>query len=95
MKLVRSRLLRGAAVAGVFAAVVVGATPASAYVACNPHGDCWHTDSRIHFPGVRLAFHPDNWWDRHVHDRHFRWHDADTGHDWHHGYWVGGRWHGI
>jgi hypothetical protein len=44
---------------------------ASAYVACNRFGDCWHTDARVHFPGMRLIFHPDSWWDRHKNNHHY------------------------
>lgn len=68
---------------------------ASAYVACNRVGDCWHTDTRVHFPGVRLIFHPDSWWDHHKADHHYNWHDSDTGRDWHHGYWDHGTWHSV
>ncbi len=71
-------------------AVVATSTPASAYVACNRDGDCWHTDHRDRAPGVRFDFHPDDWyfhqrWDGG--DRHFR--------DEHHegrGYWRSGVW---
>ena len=34
------------------AAVIAVAAPASAYVVCNPAGDCWHTDRRVAVPGV-------------------------------------------
>lgn len=69
------------------------ASPASAYVTCNSAGDCWHTDERIHFPGVTFTFHDDGWRDQHREDRHYRWHDPDNDHDWHHGYWERGTWH--
>jgi hypothetical protein len=72
-----------------------GAGSASAYVVCNRAGDCWHTDTRVHFPGVRLTFHPDAWWDHHKTDSHFNWHEVDGGHDWHHGYWDHGTWHPV
>lgn len=68
---------------------------ASAYVACNRFGDCWHTDSRVHFPHVRLNFHPDTWWDHHKTNGRYTWHEVDGGHDWHHGYWDHGTWHAI
>lgn len=68
---------------------------ASAYVACNRFGDCWHTDSRVHFPHVRLSFHPDSWWDHHKTDGRYTWHEIDGGHDWHHGYWDHGTWHAM
>jgi hypothetical protein len=80
--------------ASVFAAAsCLAAVPASAYTACNRNGDCWHTDTRVHFPGVTLSFHNDKWWDTHSHNTRYHWHDADTGHDWHHGYWSHGTWH--
>lgn len=68
---------------------------ASAYVACNRHGDCWHTDSRVHFPHVRLTFHSDRWWDHHKANSHYTWHEIDGDHDWHRGYWDRGTWHAI
>ena len=56
--------------------------------ACNPGGDCWHTDSRVTAPGVTFDYHPDDWyfhqhWDA---DHHFR--DYHTGR----GYYKGGVW---
>jgi len=45
------------------------------------------------FSGVTLSFHNDKWWDTHSHNTRYHWHDADTGHDWHHGYWSHGTWH--
>lgn len=91
-KIVKQALLATAvAVAGLVSTV----SAASAYVACNRFGDCWHTDTRVHFPGVRLTFHADNWWDHHKADTHYTWHDPDTGHDWHHGYWEHGTWHSV
>jgi len=75
------------------AGALVTISPASAYVACNRFGDCWHTDTKVHFPHVRLSFHTDKWWDRHRTDKHFTWHEIDSSHDWHHGYWDRGTWH--
>lgn len=69
------------------------AAPASAYTACNRDGDCWHTESRVHFPGVTLSFHKDNWWDANRSNARYHWHETDNSHDWHHGYWRGGEWH--
>ena len=80
-------------------AIAIGSTlclfsaPASAYVACNKDGDCWHTDSQVNFPGVTLSFHDDKWWDTNRTDSQYHWHDADNDHDWHHGYWSRGEWH--
>ena len=80
------------------AALVAGlgltfALPASAYVTCNREGDCWHTDTRVHFPGVTLSFHDDKWRDEHREDSHYKWHDPDNDHDSQRGYWDHGSWH--
>jgi hypothetical protein len=72
--------------AGVLAATT---STASAYMACNHDGDCWHTDKKVAAPGVRFDYHPDDWyfhqkWDGN--DRHYR--------DYHEGrgYYKGGLW---
>jgi hypothetical protein len=75
------------------AGAVIAATPASAYTACNGQGDCWHTDSRVHFPGVTLSFHDDKWGDKNRGNGRYHWHETDNDHDWHHGYWSRGEWH--
>ena len=86
---------RNAVLASVFTAagLCLAIAPASAYTACNRNGDCWHTDTRVHFPGVTLNFHNDKWWDVHRDNARYHWHDMDTAHDWHHGYWSHGEWH--
>jgi hypothetical protein len=43
---------------------------ASAYVACNREGDCWHTEQRYSRPGVRFDYHPDDYY------FHQRWDDG-------------------
>ena len=58
MKL-RNLLLGAAAAAGT---LITLALPASAYVACNREGDCWHTESRYSQPGVSFDYHPDDWY---------------------------------
>lgn len=79
------------ATAAFVAGIGLAATaPASAYVACNHEGDCWHTESRVTVPGVTFDWHPDDWyfhqhWDT-DRDRHFR--DYHTGR----GYYKGGVW---
>jgi hypothetical protein len=81
-------LLLGAVIgAGALTALVA---PASAYIVCNREGDCWHTESRNHAPGVHFDYHPDDWyfhrrWD---HDDHVRFRDYHEGR----GYWRGGVW---
>lgn len=75
-----------------FGALIISA-PVSAYTACNSGGDCWHTDSRVHYSGVKLSFHDDKWADAHKSEARYHWHDADADHDAAHGYWNKGEWH--
>lgn len=63
---------------------------ASAYIACNDQGDCWHAAQREHYAGVHVIWHPDSWYWQH------HW-DADRDHHWHgyhtgRGYWRAGVW---
>jgi len=76
-----------AAVVG--AATLATAGSASAYVACNREGDCWHTDRRVHVPGVVLEYHPDDWYFHQTFgpDRHFREYHGGRGY-WHGGVWI-------
>ena len=84
-------LATAASLAGAgFVALTLTATSASAYVACNRDGDCWHTEKRVTAPGVHFDYHPDDWyfhqhWDN-DRDHHFR--------DYHEGrgYYKGGVW---
>jgi hypothetical protein len=78
------------AIVGVGALTAI-ALPASAYIACNDYGDCWHTESHWRAPGMRFEYHPDDWyfhrhWDE-DRDRHWR-------SDYHEGrgYWRNGIW---
>ena len=71
--------------------LVLSSTNASAYVACNAEGDCWHTDQRYHPPGVTFTYHPDDWYfHRHwadEHDRHWREYHEGRGY-WRNGVWI-------
>jgi hypothetical protein len=69
-------------------ALMATAVPASAYVACNKEGDCWHTDARPRVPGVSLSIHPDDWY------FHQKWDDNRHFRDYHEGrgYYRGGIW---
>ena len=79
---------------GLLAAVAVGAlaataTAASADVACNRWGECWHV--REHYTtyptNLRVVFHEEGW--RGDRGHHWRWrHDRDDDH----GYYSHGRW---
>ena len=80
---VRTLVLGAAAGIG---AMVALAAPASAYVACNRSGDCWHTTDRYTYrPAFGVTVHDDAWkWGDH--DRyHWREHDGR-------GYWRNGAW---
>ena len=62
------------------AALAATAAPASAYVACNRFGDCWHVRDRYDYrPAFGITIHDDRWrW--HGHRYHWREHDGR-------GYW--------
>ena len=71
-------------------ALVTTVAPASAYVACNKEGDCWHTESRPRAPGIQFNIHPDDWY------FHQEWEGDNNRHyrDYHEGrgYYKGGIW---
>lgn len=92
MKIVKQPLLAATLALG---GLSIAAGSASAYVACNRFGDCWHTDTRVHFPHVRLSFHNEKWWERHRTNSRYTWHETDSSHDWHHGYWDHGTWRSV
>jgi len=85
MKIFSKLLLAGAAAAGL---TIAAAAPASAYVACNAEGDCWHTESRVAPPGVHFDYHPDDWYFHQHWDDHHHFRDYHEGR----GYWRGGVW---
>ena len=70
-------------------ALVALASPASAYLACNRDGDCWHTENRTSAPGVRFDYHPDDWYfHQHWDDRHhYRDYHEGRGH-YRSGVWI-------
>jgi hypothetical protein len=79
------RILALGAVAGA-AALAAMAAPASAYVACNGRGDCWHTSERAAYkPAWGIRIHDDNWkWRGHG----YRWREHDGRGYWRNGLWV-------
>ena len=82
-------LMLGAAVGLTLTAL---AAPASAYVACNREGDCWHTESRVAPPGARFEYHPDDWYfHRHWEGDRYHYRDYHEGR----GYYRGGIWIGL
>ena len=72
-------------------ALAATAGSASAYIACNGHGDCWHTTSRYTYrPAWGVTVHDDNWrWrDRDRDRRHYRWREHDGRGYWRNGIWL-------
>jgi hypothetical protein len=66
--------------------IVATTSPASALIACNRRGDCWHVRDRFDYPrGAGITIHEDNWhWGRRERFR-FREHEGR-------GFWRGGVW---
>jgi hypothetical protein len=91
MTTLKTRLVQGALAAALaVGALGVTATTASADVACNRYGECWHVrDHYTNYPvGLGITFHEEGW--RGDNTRHWRWrHDRDDDH----GYYSRGVWH--
>jgi hypothetical protein len=68
-------------------ALALTAGSASAYVACNRAGDCWHTTDRYNYrPGFGVSVHDDNWrWRSH---ERYRWREHAGRGYWRSGVWV-------
>ena len=85
-------ILKSALVKGVLAATVAGgtlaATAASADVACNRWGECWHVQDRYSYPvGVGVRFHTDDWGNRY--HRYYHWRrDHDERGYYRNGLWI-------
>jgi len=80
------------------AGAVVGATAfltsaASADVACNQYGDCWHVTKHytLYPKDIGVTFYPDTWREEHMKDAHYRWYDRDDDS----GYYIRGEWHAF
>jgi hypothetical protein len=80
------KLLVTATLAGGMA--LMATAPASAYIACNNYGDCWHTDTRYTAPGVTFTWHPDEWYFHQTWDNRHHWRAYHPGR----GYWRNGIW---
>jgi hypothetical protein len=81
---IRNLVLGAIVGAGALAAT---AGTASAYVACNRHGDCWHTTERYHYrPHFGVRVHDENWrWRSH---ERYRWREHAGRGYWRSGVWV-------
>jgi hypothetical protein len=81
--------LKAAVVGGLGALGVVAMTAptASAYVACNHYGECWHSRSHWAYPrGAGIVWHSDRW---RFSGRGYRWAGDRAGRGyWRHGAWV-------
>jgi hypothetical protein len=68
-------------------AVALTATSASAYIACNNNGTCWHVHSKYAYhPEYGVVVHPDGW--RWGAGDHYKWHEHRGRGYWHSGVWV-------
>ena len=70
-------------------ALALTAATASAEIACNDEGECWHIKGKADFykPEHGIHIHPDSWkWGE---KEHFKWreHEGEG-----HGYWKSGVW---
>jgi len=68
------------------AALALAATSASAEIACNDEGECWHIKGKADYkPEHGVHVHPDDWkWGE---KEHLKWREHEG-----HGYWHGGTW---
>jgi hypothetical protein len=79
-----SRLGSALAAGAIMAGLALTTTAASADVACNRWGECWHVHDRIAYPGgLGVVWHPDGWRAKHMHWRKDRFD---------HGYYRNGVW---
>ncbi|MGO9982832.1 MAG: hypothetical protein ACLPIX_01320 [Rhodomicrobium sp.] len=77
-------------IAAIFGGVLaLNATAASAEIACNVEGDCWHVkEHRFYRPEHGVIIHPDSWrWAEHEHEK-YRWREHEGRGYWHEGRWI-------
>ena len=71
-------------------ALFVTATAASAEIACNDEGDCWHVKTRHEYkPEFKVRIYDDKWKWEEAESKKYRWreHEGDD-----RGYWSKGIW---
>jgi hypothetical protein len=67
--------------------LALAATSASAEIACNAEGQCWHVHRHYAYqPEFGVVVHPDNW--RWGPDDHYVWREHTGRGYWHNGIWV-------
>jgi hypothetical protein len=78
--------LAAAAVLGA-SAVALTATSASAYIACNANGTCWHVRNHyVYHPEFGVVVHPDGW--RWGASDHYTWREHRGRGYWRNGVWI-------
>jgi hypothetical protein len=70
-------------------ATAAGVSTASAEIACNRAGECWHVDHHYNSypPRMGIVIHDDGWREHHW-GPHYHWHD----HEGDNGYYDHGAW---
>ena len=87
MTFLRSTLMKGAFAAALATGALVSSV-ASADVACNRWGECWHVNDRFAYPaGVGITFHADDWGRYHHRGYHWRHDRFDRGY-YRNGVWI-------
>jgi hypothetical protein len=68
-------------------ALVLMTAAASAEIACNREGECWHIKARHEYrPEWGITIHPDNW--RWAANEKYRWHEHEGRGYWRNGVWI-------
>jgi hypothetical protein len=68
-------------------ALALAATSASAEIACNNDGECWHIKGKFNYkPEHGVHVHPDSW--KWAANEHFKWHEHKGHGYWHSGVWI-------
>jgi hypothetical protein len=80
-----SKILAAAALSA--SALALSATSASAYIACNRFGECWHVRSHYTYrPEFGVVVHPNNW--RWGVREHYTWREHTGRGYWRNGVWI-------
>ncbi|MEJ0046663.1 MAG: hypothetical protein WDN04_11530 [Rhodospirillales bacterium] len=83
--MIRSSMMAATAFLG-FGALVASTSTASAAIACNAEGVCWHVPRAYAYaPAYGVVVHPDHW--RWGPSEHFVWREHPG-----RGFWRGGVW---
>jgi hypothetical protein len=79
------KLVLGAAVA--LLGLTAVASSASAAIACNREGECWHVRNAYNYrPEFGIVVHPNGWrWGAH---EHWRWREHTGRGYWRNGVWI-------